>query len=298
MKIRTGRPAPSSGETLGCSSRSVRTILATVTFRGRHSWREGTARAAQLEVRRRFDGRDGGSRGALGADRAVRAGARQPRWIHTTSQQQARVGISRAPSGIVEPFTDAPPQVQRFAGPCRPAKRFTRSTTAPGPTRRVQAPHRGGGPTTKRSSCAFSLLPGVDHVHMYAEPINIRWGERKLGQISREEMGIDTADGGVFLFDNRAKDQIRLFLPPRRRRLTSREVGARRSAFECRGQTPCPGSTSLRRCARRSGAENQPGTSTWRSTSVFRAKHTVGSRASAEAPSPSAHATERHTRKG
>lgn len=57
----------------------------------------------------------------------------------------------------------------------------------------------------------FSLPPGVSHVHLYAEPINMGWGEKKLGQLCSEEIGIDPADGEVFLFYNRAKDQIRLF---------------------------------------------------------------------------------------
>ena len=65
--------------------------------------------------------------------------------------------------------------------------------------------------TIMRSVCLFSLPPGVSHVHMYAEPINMRWGEKKLSQICRDEIGIDPAAGDVFLFFNRAKDQIRLF---------------------------------------------------------------------------------------
>ncbi len=55
------------------------------------------------------------------------------------------------------------------------------------------------------------LPPGVTHVHLYAAPISMRWGERKLTQICTEEIGIDPSTGGVFLFHNRAKDQIRLF---------------------------------------------------------------------------------------
>lgn len=54
-------------------------------------------------------------------------------------------------------------------------------------------------------------LPNVTHVHMYAEPIRMSWGEKKLETLCKEEIGIDPADGGVFLFYNRAKDQIRLF---------------------------------------------------------------------------------------
>ena len=54
------------------------------------------------------------------------------------------------------------------------------------------------------------LPPGVHYVHLYADPINMRWGETKLGQLCRDEMGIDPDNGDVFL-DNRKKDQNRLF---------------------------------------------------------------------------------------
>ena len=57
----------------------------------------------------------------------------------------------------------------------------------------------------------FFLPPGVTHVHLYANPINMRWGETKLGQLCREEIGIDPDNGSVFLFHNKKKDQIRLF---------------------------------------------------------------------------------------
>jgi transposase len=57
----------------------------------------------------------------------------------------------------------------------------------------------------------FPLPPGVTHIHLYAQPIPMGWGEKKLGQLCTEEIGIDPADGGVFLFYNRAKDQLRLF---------------------------------------------------------------------------------------
>jgi transposase len=57
----------------------------------------------------------------------------------------------------------------------------------------------------------FYLPPGAQHVHMFADPISMGWSEKKLGQLCREEMGIDPEDGDVFLFHNRKKDQIRLF---------------------------------------------------------------------------------------
>jgi transposase len=57
----------------------------------------------------------------------------------------------------------------------------------------------------------FHLPSGVSHVHLYSAPIGMRWGEKKLTQICRDEIGIDPTSGDVFLFHNRAKDQIRLF---------------------------------------------------------------------------------------
>jgi len=57
----------------------------------------------------------------------------------------------------------------------------------------------------------FNLPSSVRHVHLFADPINMRWGEKKLGQLCRVEMGIDPDNGDVFLFHNRKKDQIRLF---------------------------------------------------------------------------------------
>lgn len=57
----------------------------------------------------------------------------------------------------------------------------------------------------------FYLPPSTTHVHLYADPIHMGWGENKLGKLCFEELGRDPADGGVFLFHNRAKDQLRLF---------------------------------------------------------------------------------------
>lgn len=57
----------------------------------------------------------------------------------------------------------------------------------------------------------FGGLPAVKHLYMYAEPIPMNWGERKLTEICLNEMGIDPAVGGVFLFFNRKKDRLKLF---------------------------------------------------------------------------------------
>lgn len=57
----------------------------------------------------------------------------------------------------------------------------------------------------------FFLPQGVTHVFLYADPINMRWSEKKITSICVDEIGVDPAGGGVFLFYNRAKDQLRLF---------------------------------------------------------------------------------------
>lgn len=57
----------------------------------------------------------------------------------------------------------------------------------------------------------FELPAGVRHVHLYADPINMRWGDNKLAALCREDIGIDPDGGAVFLFHNRKKDQLRLF---------------------------------------------------------------------------------------
>lgn len=56
-----------------------------------------------------------------------------------------------------------------------------------------------------------SIPPEITRIHLYAEPISMAWGEKKLTAICRDDMGIDPEDGGVFLFHNRSKDQLRLF---------------------------------------------------------------------------------------
>jgi hypothetical protein len=39
----------------------------------------------------------------------------------------------------------------------------------------------------------------------------MNWGEKKLLQVCREEMGLDPVDGWVFLFFNRKQDQLKIF---------------------------------------------------------------------------------------
>jgi hypothetical protein len=56
-------------------------------------------------------------------------------------------------------------------------------------------------------------LPNVKYVHLYPLPINIRWGEAKLIELCKTKMGLDPRQGGVYLFFNRKKDQMKLFFP-------------------------------------------------------------------------------------
>ena len=54
-------------------------------------------------------------------------------------------------------------------------------------------------------------IPNVKNVYMYTRPINMGWGEKKLSEICRDEIGVDPRGGAVFLFCNAKKDQLKLF---------------------------------------------------------------------------------------
>lgn len=54
-------------------------------------------------------------------------------------------------------------------------------------------------------------IPKNKKIFLYPKPISMNFGEKKLTQICRNEMGIDPEDGSVFLFFNRKQDQIKLF---------------------------------------------------------------------------------------
>ena len=54
-------------------------------------------------------------------------------------------------------------------------------------------------------------IPDAKYVYLYPHPINMKWGEKKLSEICRNEMGIDPKNEGVFLFFNSKKDQLKLF---------------------------------------------------------------------------------------
>ncbi|MCB9228028.1 MAG: IS66 family insertion sequence element accessory protein TnpB [Deltaproteobacteria bacterium] len=57
----------------------------------------------------------------------------------------------------------------------------------------------------------FGGFPNVRHAYMYPKPVPMNWGEKKLIQLCKEEMGIDPALGGLFIFFNKKKDQMKLF---------------------------------------------------------------------------------------
>ena len=52
-------------------------------------------------------------------------------------------------------------------------------------------------------------VPDVPYIQIYQKPINMRWGEKKLTALCREE-GVDPDDGGVFLFFNAKRDALKL----------------------------------------------------------------------------------------
>lgn len=54
-------------------------------------------------------------------------------------------------------------------------------------------------------------IPDVKEIFMYPKPVPMNWGEKKLLQVCREEMGLDPVDGWVFLFFNRKQDRLKIF---------------------------------------------------------------------------------------
>jgi hypothetical protein len=54
-------------------------------------------------------------------------------------------------------------------------------------------------------------IPDVQNVYLYQKPISMRWGEKKLTALCKEEMGIDPDNGGVFLFYNSKRNELKLF---------------------------------------------------------------------------------------
>ena len=58
-------------------------------------------------------------------------------------------------------------------------------------------------------------IPDVENVYLYQKPISMRWGEKKLTALCKEEMGIDPGNGGVFLFYNSKRNELKLFFHDR-----------------------------------------------------------------------------------
>jgi len=54
-------------------------------------------------------------------------------------------------------------------------------------------------------------IPDVQNVYLYQKPISMRWGGKKLTALCKEEMGIDPGNGGVFLFYNSKRNELKLF---------------------------------------------------------------------------------------
>ena len=54
-------------------------------------------------------------------------------------------------------------------------------------------------------------IPNAVSVYLYQKPINMRWGEKRLTQLCKDEMGIDPRAVVVFLFYNSKRDQLKLF---------------------------------------------------------------------------------------
>jgi hypothetical protein len=48
-------------------------------------------------------------------------------------------------------------------------------------------------------------------IYLYPKPININWGEKKLTEICKQEMGIDPTHEDLFVFFNKDKDKLKLF---------------------------------------------------------------------------------------
>jgi hypothetical protein len=59
------------------------------------------------------------------------------------------------------------------------------------------------------------IIPYIDipfgTIHLYQKPINIRWGEKKLTQLYRAEVGRDPKIYALLLFYNRKRDMLKLF---------------------------------------------------------------------------------------
>ncbi len=57
----------------------------------------------------------------------------------------------------------------------------------------------------------FQLLPRFRNAYLFQRPINMRWGEKKLTALCKEEIGVEPQVGDAFLFYNGKKDSLKLF---------------------------------------------------------------------------------------
>lgn len=55
----------------------------------------------------------------------------------------------------------------------------------------------------------------VTRIVVYPEPINVRWGAKKLGTFCREVMHIEPDDTTCFLFVNRRRDTLLMYFVSR-----------------------------------------------------------------------------------
>jgi hypothetical protein len=58
----------------------------------------------------------------------------------------------------------------------------------------------------------FPIIPvPLGRINLYQKPINIRFGEKKLTQLCRQELGREPKTNELFLFYNSKRDTLKLF---------------------------------------------------------------------------------------
>jgi transposase len=58
----------------------------------------------------------------------------------------------------------------------------------------------------------FPIIPiPPGRIHLYQKPINMRFGEKKLTQLCRQELGREPKINELFLFYNPKRDTLKLF---------------------------------------------------------------------------------------
>jgi hypothetical protein len=97
-------------------------------------------------------------------------------------------------------------------------------------------------------------IPDVENVYLYQKPISMRWGEKKLTALCKEEMGIDPGNGGVFLFYNSKRNELKLFFHDRD---GWEELSKRMPRGGSCSRRRAPGKISSRSIARRCTASSE-----------------------------------------